>query len=463
MTTRALVIGGSMAGLLSARVLSDHFDEVTIIERDHYPEMPEVRSGVPQARHVHALLARGEEIMEQLFPGLGLDFERAGMIKYEWGTDSAYLTAGGWLKRFNTGIHTHMGSRALVDFVIRQRLIQDCQVKFLEGQQVDGLIAAADNGRVIGVQMTERGGARTQTTLTADLIVDASGRGSKAADWLTSLGYSAPEESTVNSYVGYATRWYEKPKDPSIDWRIMFILARPPHITRGAAIFEVEGGQWIATLGGVSKDYPPLDEAGWLEYSKGLPTDAFYEAVKNAKPISDISGYQRTQNHWRHYEKLDRFPDGFLIVGDAVCAFNPIYGQGMTIAALDALLLDQTCKSKRIGTPGLSLKFQRDLGASLQTVWLMATGEDLRYPATEGYTPDLMTRLLQKYVDQVGRILPNDEAVALAFIDVSNLRKPPTSLFTPAIMGKVLRQALTPRPPALGGRESAPMPRLIHE
>lgn len=451
MTTSALIIGGSMAGLLAARVLTDHVDQVTIIERDKYPDTADVRSGVPQARHVHALLARGQEIMEQLFPGLAQDFDNAGMIRYTWGRDSLYLTAGGWLKRFDTGIHTHMGSRAAIDHILRGRLLRDYGVNFLDSHQVDGLIASPDGGRVTGVRITERGGTRAQTTLSADLVIDASGRGSKASEWLAGMGFAAPQESVVNSYVGYATRWYEKPNDPSIDWKILFILARPPQVKRGAAIFEVEGGKWIATLGGVNKDYPPLDEAGWLEYSKGLATPAFYDALKHAKPISDIHGYQRTHNQWRHYEKLDRFPDGLLIVGDAVCAFNPLYGQGMTVAGLDALLLDQTLKANGIHAQGLSLRFQRALGASLKTVWLMATGEDLRYPDTEGYTPDLMTRFTQKYMDYVAKLLPTDEALTLAFIDVSNLRKPPTSLFSPAIIGKVIREALK-------GANAAPPP-----
>ncbi len=460
--THAIVIGGSMAGLLTARVLTDHFDQVTVVERDHYPENADVRKGVPQARHVHALLARGQEIMEQLFPGLDNDFAAAGLLSYEWGSDSLYLTAGGWLKRFNTGIITRLGSRAAIDHIVHRRLISDYKVTFLEDHQVDGLVTTPGKTRVIGVQVTQRGGSRTQQTLNADLIIDATGRGSKAGEWLTGMGYTAPEETVVNSYVGYATRWYEKPDDPSIDWKVLFILARPPQLKRGAAIFEVEGNKWIATLAGVNKDYPPLDEAGWLEFSKGLPTLAFYEAIKNAKPISDISGYQRTSNHWRHYEKLSRFPDGLMIVGDAVCAFNPIYGQGMTVAALDALLLDKTLKANAVSTSGLSLKFQRELGASLKTVWLMATGEDLRYPETEGFKPDTMTRFMQKYMDQVAKLLPKDEAMTLAFIDVSNFRKPPTSLFSPRIVAKVIAEALKGGETLTGGKELAPAPALSH-
>lgn len=461
MNTRAIVIGGSMTGLLAARVLADHFDEVTILERDRYPESPqEVRDGTPQARHVHALLARGQEIMEQLFPGLDDDFAAIGMIAYEWGRDSLYLTAGGWLPRFHSGIITRLGSRTAVDYVIRQRLLRDYKVTIREGLAVDGVIASPDNSRVIGVKTTQRGGARTQETFEADLVVDATGRGSKAIEWLTGMGYAAPEEITVNSHVGYATRWYEKPDDPSIDWKLLFMLARPPQLKRGAAIFEVEGNRWIATLGGVNKDYAPLDEAGWLEYSKSLASPAFYEAIKNAKPISDIYGYQRTSNHWRHFEKLTRFPDGFVVVGDAVCAFNPLYGQGMTMSALDALLLDRVLKARRFDSPGMSLAFQRELGASLKPVWLMATGEDLRYPDTEGYKPDFMTRFMQRYMDHLAKLLPTDEALTLAFIDVSNLRKPPTALFTPPFIAKVIGQALKGQGGQPPVRESKPAPLL---
>ncbi len=441
--SQAVVIGGSMAGLFTARVLSDHFARVIVIERDSFPDTAEFRNGVPQARHVHALLARGQRIMEDMFPGLAEDFKEIGAPRIEWGTDTAFLTPGGWVKRFATGYQTNLISRIALEHLIRKRLALRRNVEFLPETDVLDLIASEDKGTVVGVNVQSRRDKSEagHYPIMGDMVVDASGRNSKAPEWLTALGYDAPSVSTVYAYIGYATRWYEAPAGKH-DWKVLFINARPEQgLKRGAGIFEVEGGQWVATLGGLNRDYPPTDEAGFLAYAKTVATPAFYEAIKDAKPISPIYGYRYDGNRLRHYEKMTRRPENFLVIGDAVCGFNPLYGQGMTVAALEALRLGEliTAHKMRSGSlKGLAGSFQKALAGAVRNPWLMATGEDMRYPETEGPKPNAFSRLVQRYINQVNRAMPNDEQLSLAFIETSNLTRPPTGLLSPRLVLRVL-------------------------
>ncbi|MCC6616897.1 MAG: FAD-dependent monooxygenase [Anaerolineae bacterium] len=440
MATRAIVIGGSMAGLLTARVLAEFFDTVTIIERDTLPDGPEYRHGVPQGRHVHALLAQGQQIMETLFPGLDEDFVEIGAPRLTWGIDTAYMTSGGWLRRFNTGINVNQMSRVALEFLIRRRLQRHHpNVTFVTNSVVDSLVAEGD--RVTGVRYTPHEGQAT--TMEADLVVDASGRNSKAPEWLKTLGYDVPSETVVKSYIGYATRWYEMPDNPP-DWRILFIQADTRRqILRGAALFEVEGGRWLATLGGVNKDYPPTDEEGFLAFARTLRTPVFYDAIKDAKPLSPIYGYRIEGNRLRHFEKLARQPERFIAVGDAVCAFNPLYGQGMTVAAIEALLLrSMLAKANPANLDGFARTFHREVARAIRNAWLLATGEDLRYPGTEGAKPGAADRFVQWYTDRVLEVMPYDETITRAFTQVANLAASPTAMLRPSFALRVLRHQL---------------------
>lgn len=457
--TSAIVIGGSMAGLLTARVLSEHVARVTILERDKLPDGPDFRNGVPQARHVHALLARGQYIMEELFPGLAGDFVRVGAPRYEWGVDTAYLTAGGWLKRFSTGFVTNLISRTALEYVIRTRLLQRGNVEIMPEMDVQGLVASDDRATIIGVDAASRrdkSGVPART-FHADLIVDASGRNSKTPEWLRALGYDAPSETTVNAYVGYATRWYETPPG-KYDWKVLFISGRPAEsIRRGGAVFEVEGNRWVATLGGLNREYPPTDEGAFLAYAATLASPALAEALKDAKPISPIYGYRIDGNRLRHFEKLARLPENYVIVGDALCSFNPIYGQGMTVSGLEALELDRALTGRDMRhLAGFAADFQARAARLLRDPWLLATGEDIRYPETEGQKPDMASRFVQRYVDLVLRTLPYDEPLTRAFIEVSNLTRPPAALLAPRMFLRVAGHSLRSRRGLADSRESVP-------
>jgi 2-polyprenyl-6-methoxyphenol hydroxylase-like FAD-dependent oxidoreductase len=448
----ALVIGGSMAGLLAARVLADHFARVTIVERDCFPVGPAYRPGVPQSRHVHGLLARGERLLEGWFPGLTDELTEAGAQTLAAPTDLLWLVDAGWVRRFPSSVTGVTMSRHLLEWAIRRRVAALRGVRFVEAAEAIGLLADPNGDAVRGIRFRRRGepgGSRpdlsqeAEEELEADLVVDASGRDSKAPRWLEALGYEAPKETQVNAYLGYATRFYRPPESHKADWRGLMIGAVAPDLPRGGMLMPVEGNQWIVGLSGYGRDYPPTDEAGFLEYARSLRSRVIYDAIKDAEPLTPIHGYQRTSNQLRHFDRLDRWPERFVVTGDAVCAFNPVYGQGMTVAALDAATLDACLRQQRGRTraanpSGLALAVQKQLGETVKGPWLIATGADLRFPTTEGGRTGLSSRLIQRYIDRVVAVTTEDPAVFEAFFEVVNMLAKPTALFRPSILRRVL-------------------------
>jgi 2-polyprenyl-6-methoxyphenol hydroxylase-like FAD-dependent oxidoreductase len=445
---RAIVIGGSIAGLLAARVLADYFEQVTIIERDRFPEKPAPRQGVPQSYQLHALLTQGQRILEQLFPGLQDELADHQAPLIDWTADCPLFLLGSWTPRFPSGITAYGCTRNLLEAIIRRRLASYTAVEFLEATQVTGLLANPDNTVVTGVQVKDSNG--TQAELPAQLVVDASGRNSKAPEWLHRLGYEKPQETVVNSFLGYASRLYESLGGSSLDYKALYVMPKAPDSRRGSVLYQVEGGRWMVSLIGVGKDYPPTDEAGFFNFAQSLPSPVIYQAIKDAQPASPIYGYRRTENCWRHYERLSRFPENFIVSGDAVSAFNPVYGQGMTVAALGALTLDQCLKqqerrrSKR-GLTGLAQRFQKQLAKVNSVPWMMATGDDFRWSTTEGKPPGFITRLMHWYLDQVMQVASKSAEVHKVFVEVVHLLKPPTAFFHPSILLQVLRSVVNRR------------------
>lgn len=443
-STHAIVIGGSVAGLFAARVLSDRFDRVTIVERDELPNGAEYRPGVPQAHHLHVLLVKGQHIAEELFPGFAEDMRSAGCERGEWGDVNQFLVTGGWTPRFNSGIFGNIGGRVTVEWLIRRRVEALPNVQFLTGREVEGLLADATKSTVTGVQLQVRADKSTETH-TADLVVDASGRRSKAPDWLAALGYAAPETTIINAHTGYATRWFKKSPSLNLDLKAVLVQPRPADkLYRGAAYMVTEDDKVVVTLLGANHDYPPTDEAGFLEFARSLPSPIIYDLVRQAKPISMIYGYRKLENQERHYERLSRRPENFITTGDAAVALNPIYGQGMTSAAVEALALRdllQTADPRNLR--GLAAKFQRRLHKVTRGAWLMSTSEDMRYPDVEGANRGPMVRLINRYFDMVAMAMPYDIVITKAFIEaMAMLKSPAAALMRPDVMLRVYRHAL---------------------
>lgn len=454
-SSHALVIGGSMAGLLAARVLADYFDVVTIVERDRFPEKPGPRRGVPQSYQVHVLLVQGQRILEQLFPGLEAELTAAGASTVDWTADCSMLGFSGWEPRFYSGLITRTCSRNLLEWAVRRRLAAYSNIRFLEGCQVLGLLPNGSKTSVSGVRVRtdncpQQDASAAEEALQANLVVDASGRNSQAPQWLEGLGYAPPQETAINSFLGYASRWYQRPVSLRPDWQALLVWPKAPDNPRGGMLYPIEGDRWILGVTGVGRDYPPTDEAGFLEFTRSLRSPILYEAIKDAQPLSPIYSYRRTENRLCHYERLSKWPEGFVAVGDAVCAFNPIYGQGMTIAAMGALTLAE-CLSEQHqrqfngDLAGLAQRFQRKLAKVNATPWVMATGEDLRWSTTEGGQPSLSNRLMHWYLDQVRLLTAHNPNTHKAFMEVLHLVKSPATLFQPDILAQVVTSS--PRQP----------------
>lgn len=443
----AVVIGASMMGLLAARVLCDHFERVTLIERDHLPDMPTPRNGVPQARHIHVLLVRGRQILDQLFPGLAQVIIDNGAVTLDTAADFARLAPGGWAPRFTSSLLTISVSRDRLEWHVRQRLLSHPRVSVLQQHDAVGFVTAGGGQRILGVRGRASGEQHSTQDVLAGVVVDASGRSSHAAEWLTQLGYPSVETTTVNAFLGYASRIFAIPANARYDWKGLLMQARAPKHFRAGALLPIEGNRWIVTVAGYGRDYPSTHEEGFMEFARSLPGPEIYKAIREAELLSPISGYQRTENQLRYYERLARFPENLFILGDAACAFNPVYGQGMTSAALSAMTLDQEL---RAGQAGAGARFQKHLAAQNQSLWLIATTVDYQFPTTEGPKPDLTARLSQWYMNRSVDAVVGNPRVFQEFLAVTHLVTPPTALFRPSIVAPVMRQTLArarnPRP-----------------
>jgi 2-polyprenyl-6-methoxyphenol hydroxylase-like FAD-dependent oxidoreductase len=449
----AVVIGGSVGGLLTARVLSGHFDQVTVVERDPTPEGAEPRKGVPQGKHVHALFGGGVAVLERFYPGIFEELVAAGAVACDFAKDLRWYHQGVWKLRVESGLRSFWQTRPFLEAHVRRRTVSAPGVRCLDRCEAVRLLSDAAGARVTGVEVRHRAEAERTERLEADLVVDASGRGSRLPQWLAALGHSAPEETTVGVGIGYASRFYERRADAGRDWRVLAVFATPPGRTRSGYLFPIEGGRWLATAVGRLTDQPPGDERGYLEFVRSLEVPDFYEAIKDARPLSPVSTFTFPAQRWRRYERLARFPDGLIVLGDAVCSFNPVYGQGMSVCALQADLLDRVlrdCGGAAVPA-GLSKRFLRRAAGVVATPWLIATGSDFMYPQTQGRRP-FGTRLLNWYFARVFRLCARDRDVLLRFYRVLHLLDQPITLFHPSVLFRVLCDGIIP----LGARARCP-------
>jgi 2-polyprenyl-6-methoxyphenol hydroxylase-like FAD-dependent oxidoreductase len=441
----AVVIGAGMAGLATAQALSHHFERVTLVERDDLPSRPVPRSGIPQGRHVHVLQPGGLAALERLLPGFGAELVASGAVRLDVPRDICWLTAAGWMRPFEGEQRTMLSaSRELIEAVTRRLVLDTPQVIVRSGLEVTGLaVVAQPTGRVRAVQVRPRGAATPGPTesIVADLVVDASGRRSHAPDWLAAAGYDRPAESSVDADLSYASRIYRRRPGDAGGRKAVFLQARPPHTGRMGVLFPIEGDRWMLTIAGANGDIPPTDEAGFGDFARGLRAPTIAEAVEGLEPLSPIVGYRRTENRRRHYESLRRMPDRFVVVGDATCAFNPAYGQGMGTAALTAEALARSIAEHLDRHPdltGISTRAQRAIAKANAGAWTVATGADLRYPRTRGGKVGVADRVVRRYLDRVVAVSTVDPVVSAAFCDVVALLAEPASLLRPALLARVL-------------------------
>lgn len=431
----AVVIGGGIAGLLHARVLADHAEQVTVIDRDQMPEQPEARAGVPQGAHIHYLMVRGLQLLDEWFPGLHDEIDqRSGAPRVQIGIQTRYMLYQTWQPSIDTGMHTYVLERPHLEDMVRRRLLTHDNVRLMDRTEAIDLVFEGE--AVSGVVTRKRPSGGEPETILADLVVEASGRSSKAMNWLEKAGYVRPQTHVIDANLGYATRWYAKPETVNLDWPILYVLTSPPAQTRGGAILEHRGGRWLVTVAGTNGDYPPTDQAGFLDFARSLPDPVIYESIRDAKPLTDIVSFRNTANRWHAYEKLDRVPQRLYITGDAACEVNPVYGQGMTKAALNARVLQQQLAAGLVDNRA----FFREIASVNDNFWQAAAGGDLNYPGTtNNQTETPIQRVMRAYLSAVLRGTVRDERVAYAFHRVLNMIDPSTTLMTPGMLVRVLR------------------------
>lgn len=443
----AVVVGSSIAGMLSARVLADHFASVSIIEKDKLPDQPDARKGVPQSFQPHTLLVKGYELLEDFFPGIRAKLLTSGALEFDWGREFHLFEKVGWMANTKTpsDVVSITCSRPLIEWVVRQELSKFTNIRFIEGHRVTGLLFEPNNKQVKGVHLYSIVSS-TENTLPADLVVNTAGRSSNASHWLENIGFPAPPETVVDPFLGYATRRYREPKDWKPNWKVMLISQSPPNCTRLGYLARIEDGEWIATLGGYGHDFPPIDNDGFLEFARSLRSLEFYQAIKDAEPTSPIYAHRATANRLLHYEKVN-LPQGFVALGDAVCALCPIYGQGITVSALGAVVLRDWLNSSK---KGLCVdNFQNSLAQINLPHWGLATTLDLGFsttlmksdiysPVTQKRKPGKISQFLNWYIKQFLLNTTRDANLTLVWLKVVNLLKSPLSFFNPLIVIRVL-------------------------
>ena len=427
---RAIVIGAGIGGLLAARVLSDHFDPVLVLDRDTLPATPEHRKNTPQGHHVHALLSRGRAIIEALLPGITSELVGRGAVQGDFRHDLTWFQHGGYL---HDSLENHtplMMSRPLLEYHLRQRVAAIPNVAIVDEFQVTGLLAMRDGSRVMGVRCRDAG--TTERELGADLVVDASGRGSRLPVWLEQLGYTSLETITGGVESRYATRSFRR--TPMTDSaRLATVIVASPRLRGGGVMIAQEDDRWLVSLASRNGLQPPTALPDFIAFAGSLEVPDIYQVIRHAQPLDDGAIFRYPRSQRRLFAKMKRFPQGLLPIGDAICSFNPVYGQGMSIAAIEAEHL-QRCL--RDGEGCLARRFFDGIAASLDSVWQMTNSGDLRY-LDEPVEVSRSARFLGWYLDHLLVAARHDAVVAGAYHRVTNLIDMPQALLRPSIASRV--------------------------
>ncbi|MBV1855967.1 FAD-dependent monooxygenase [Catellatospora tritici] len=428
----AVVIGASMGGLLAARALSDSYARILLVDRDDLPAEPTARRGVPQGRQLHVMLTRGRHALDELFPGLSEELAGLAVPLIDLHEQVSWYNDGYLMSRRPSQLLAIGLTRPLLEHAVRGRVAALPGIEFVTATEVLALTATADRGRVTGVRLRHRDGA--EQIVPADLVVDASGRASRSPLWLEELGYAPPVEDRVRVDVTYVTRLYQR-EPHHLDGLLGTLANAVPGAPRAGIAIVQEDGRIAVGFSGMMGEQPPTGDEEMLAFARTLATPWITEIVEAATPVTEAVRMRFPASVRRRYERLRRFPAGYLVVADAMCSFNPIYAQGITIAALEALLLRRLVAA---GESGLSRRFFRGSARLIDGPWSIAVGTDLRFPAVEGPRSPRV-RFVNAYVHRLHVAATADPVLGAAFLRVLNLLEPPTALLRPGTMLRVLR------------------------
>jgi 2-polyprenyl-6-methoxyphenol hydroxylase-like FAD-dependent oxidoreductase len=431
--TSAIVVGSSVAGLVTARALSDLVDEVVVMERERLTDVATPRAHVPQGKHLHLLLAAGLDLMVEWFPGIDDELEQLGAVRVD-GTRAWVYQAGGYRAQGDWGRTVLSMTRPLLEQMLRRRIASLDNVKLDDGVVVERV--EVTDGRVSGVVVDEQ-------VHRADLVVDCSGRSSRIAHQLESSGVLAPPVSRVTIDCAYTSGFLPRSAD---DFEGSFLVCgtSPPMSFRAGAVLPVEGDRWMVTLAGVHGDVPGTTEDDVLAFARSLFSPAVAQLVEHLGPLSSAAAYRYPSSQRRHYERVSRLLPGFVTLGDAACSFDPIYGQGMACAALQADALGRTVREVGVRSEDLPPRFHRRAAKIIDAPWAIAVGADFLHPKTVG--PKARgTDQVNRYVLRVVKGSHTSVPLARSFNLVLNLVQPTNSLMRPSVVARALASALPGR------------------
>ncbi|MEH1099502.1 FAD-dependent oxidoreductase [Micromonospora sp. CPCC 205561] len=446
---RALVLGGSYGGLFAARVLSEQYDEVLIVDRDRLVGETGPRRGRPQGRQINAMHVRGLQVTEELFPGFIKELVADGCPTGDYAGSVRWFFNGQPLRREDIGYTAVPATAPLMERHLRERVEQLPEVRFVERCDIVDLVTTDDRTRVTGARVRHLEGDGGEEVIEADLVVDATGRGSRTPAMLEKFGYPRVPEDRIKINLGYVTQHYEMDDDP---WEgdLAFIPVAFPDSPRGAIFTQTDHGKVELTVYGLLGDHPPTDQEGFYGFVKSLSVPDIHEALRGARPIDEPVAFHYPVTLRRRYERMSRLPAGLVVTGDAVTSFNPVYAQGMTVAALSALTLRRHLR--RDAEPDPAAYF-RDLARNvIDAPWDMTTTVDLGFPGVPGHRP-LKVRFLQRYLALVQAAATQDAKVTTAYMRAAGMVDQPQALMRPATLLRVLVGALRHR---TGGQARQP-------
>jgi 2-polyprenyl-6-methoxyphenol hydroxylase-like FAD-dependent oxidoreductase len=433
--SHAVVLGASLAGLVHAVPLASRFDRVTLVDRDVLPVGAEQRGGVPQGHHVHLLVPGGVTRLEALLPGAVEEVVAQGghaIPAPEW----RFRMGGELLRLEDDGICVVGATRPLLESVVRQRVLAMDGVEVLGGWSARHLTTTSDGARVTGVQLRSQADPDEHRSIEADLVVDATGRGSPSPRWLVDLAYEPPREQRLKVDVHYATRLFHREPGDLGGCRQVLVDV-PPHGRRGGVALAVENDRWQVTLIGILGERPHTDLERFTAYAASLWAGDLHEIVDGATPLDEGVPRAFPSFSWHRYDELARLPDGYVVSGDAVCSFDPRFGQGMTVAMSEAIALGEVLDEHGLHDVG-----RRLLAAAQPTVqdaWDLATGAALAHPDVDGPRP-LSWKLTNAYMERLLPVAHHDPEVATALIRVIGMLDRPSQLMAPGVLWRVLRR-----------------------
>ncbi|MFJ5061733.1 FAD-dependent oxidoreductase [Streptomyces nigra] len=443
----AVVLGGSHTGMLAAQALAGSADRVVVVERDMLPSGPDPRKGLPQSRHVHLLWSGGVRALEELLPGIGADLRAAGARRAPITTDMVALSPRGWFRRWPESHHIVLAGRDLLDATVRSRVLADERIELLDGTEVLDLLG--DARAVTGVRLRGRDGR--ESTLEAGLVVDATGRGSAAPRWLAALGLPAPVRREVDSGLAYASRLYLAPEPARDGFPVVNVQADPRAGGPGRAgvLLPIEHGRWLVTLSGTRGGEPGTSDEEFARFAREeLRHPVIGELIERAEPLTGVAFTRTTANRRHSYERMPDWPENLTVLGDALAAYNPVYGHGLSVGAQSALILRETVRRYGWGAAGLARRVQKAVARPVGAAWDLAIGQDVFYPGATETGPTLRDRLVAGYVDRLMHTATGNGRIARRVTDVTSLERRAEVLLGPSVL---LAAAVGPLKPQLTG------------